>query len=43
VAVRRGDRVTVNPHASEVLRAGDELIVLGLDEDLERLPGAATN
>ena len=43
VAVRRGDTVTVNPHASEALRSGDELIVLGLDEDLERLPGAATD
>jgi trk system potassium uptake protein TrkA len=41
VALRRGDTVTVNPHSSEVLRATDELIVLGLDEDLERLPGAA--
>jgi trk system potassium uptake protein TrkA len=43
VALRRGDTVTVNPQPSEVLRADDELIVLGLDEDLERLPGAATD
>ena len=43
VALRRGDTVTVNPHSSEVLRAGDELITLGLDEDLERLPGATTD
>jgi trk system potassium uptake protein len=42
VALRRGDTVTVNPHSSEVLRANDELIVLGLDEDLERLPSAAS-
>jgi len=42
VAHRRGDTVTVNPHSSEALRAGDELIVVGLDEDLERLPGATT-
>jgi trk system potassium uptake protein TrkA len=40
VALRRGDTVTVNPHPAEVLQRGDELIVLGLDEDLERLPGA---
>jgi trk system potassium uptake protein TrkA len=43
VAHRRGDTVTVNPHASEVLRPGDELIVVGLDEDLERLPGATAD
>jgi trk system potassium uptake protein TrkA len=43
VALRRGDTVTVNPQPSEMLRADDELIVLGLDEDLERLPGAATD
>ncbi len=42
VALRRGTTVTVNPHASEALRTGDELIVLGLDEDLERLPGTTT-
>jgi trk system potassium uptake protein len=40
VALRRGDTVTVNPSGSDGLRSGDELIVLGLDEDLERLPGA---
>jgi trk system potassium uptake protein TrkA len=40
VAYRRGDTVTVNPHTSEMLRPGDELIVVGLDEDLERLPVA---
>jgi trk system potassium uptake protein TrkA len=39
-ALRHGDRVIVNPPPTEVLRAGDELIVLGLDENLERLPGA---
>jgi trk system potassium uptake protein len=39
VALRRGGSVTLNPPAAEVLRAGDELIVAGLDEDLERLPG----
>jgi trk system potassium uptake protein TrkA len=40
LALHRQGVVTLNPHASEVLRAGDELIVAGLDEDLERLPGA---
>ncbi len=38
VALHRGGEVTLNPHPSEVLRAGDELIVAGRDEDLERLP-----
>ena len=42
VALRHGDTVTVNPHASEVVQADDELIVIGLDEDLERLPGATS-
>jgi trk system potassium uptake protein TrkA len=41
VALHRGGTVTLNPHPSERLRAGDELIVAGLDEDLERLPGEA--
>jgi trk system potassium uptake protein TrkA len=41
VALRRADTVTVNPHPTEVLREGDVLTVLGLDEDLERLPGTA--
>jgi trk system potassium uptake protein TrkA len=39
--LRRGT-VTLNPNASEVLREGDELIVAGLDEDLERLPARMT-
>ena len=39
VALHRRGVVTLNPHPSEVLRLGDELIVAGLDEDLERLPG----
>lgn len=40
MALRRGGTVTLNPHDSEVLRAGDELIMAGLDEDLERLPSS---
>ncbi len=39
IALFRRGTVTLNPLPSEVLQAGDELIVAGLDEDLERLPG----
>jgi trk/ktr system potassium uptake protein len=38
VLLNRGGDVIVGPSASESLRAGDVLIVAGLDEDLERLP-----
>lgn len=38
VAIARAGTVTLNPGRGEVLRAGDDLIVAGLDEDLERLP-----
>jgi trk system potassium uptake protein TrkA len=38
MALRRGGTITLNPHPSEALQPGDELIVAGLDEDLERLP-----
>ena len=38
MALHRSESVTLNPHRSEVLRSGDELIVAGLDEDLARLP-----
>jgi trk system potassium uptake protein TrkA len=38
IALRRGNTVTLNPQPGQVLRATDELIVAGLDEDLERLP-----
>ncbi len=37
VALRRGDDVTVNPPAGHVVEASDELILIGLDERLERL------
>lgn len=37
VALRRGDGVTVNPAADEVIRAGDELILVGRDDKLEAL------
>ena len=39
IALHRGGNVTLNPTDSEVLQASDELIVAGLDDDLERLPG----
>lgn len=38
LALIRGGTVTLTPSASEILRVGDELIVAGRDEDLERLP-----
>jgi trk system potassium uptake protein TrkA len=38
---RNGD-VIIAPAASESLRSDDALIVAGLDEDLERLPGTTT-
>ena len=40
LALHRGDNVTLHPGATELLREGDDLIVAGLDEDLERLPSA---
>ena len=38
VALSRAGQVTLHPGGAEVLRAEDELIVAGSDEDLERLP-----
>ena len=37
IALRRGDDVTVNPHRDDTIRAGDELILIGLDDRLELL------
>ncbi len=37
IALRRGDKVTVNPHRDDRILVGDELIVIGRDEGLERL------
>ena len=37
IFLRRGDRVTVNPHHHERLEAGDELTIAGPDERLEKL------
>lgn len=39
VAIGRGDKVTVNPHASEVVGADDVLVLAGLDERLEQVRG----
>jgi len=41
VALCRAGRAVLSPSSSEILQAGDELIVGGFDEDLERLPTAA--
>jgi trk system potassium uptake protein len=38
IALTRDGTVTLHPGPSETLRAGDQLIVAGRDEDLERLP-----
>jgi trk system potassium uptake protein TrkA len=40
ILLSRGADVILGPDRSEVLRAGDALIVAGRDEDLERLPAA---
>ncbi len=37
IGLRRGDRVTVNPHRDERIAAGDQLILLGRDAGLEKL------
>jgi K+/H+ antiporter YhaU regulatory subunit KhtT len=37
VALRRGQDVTVNPSSDVVLAAADEIILLGRDQDLERI------
>lgn len=34
ICLRRGDQVTVNPHREERLQDGDELVLVGLDEQL---------
>jgi trk system potassium uptake protein len=37
IALRRGTEVTFNPHRDMVLAAGDELILMGSDDRLERI------
>ncbi len=39
VALRRGDGVTINPHPTELIRADDQLILIGRDDRLEELAG----
>jgi trk system potassium uptake protein TrkA len=39
MALRRGSNVIVNPHRDEKIAAGDELVLIGLDEKLARLEG----
>jgi uncharacterized protein with PhoU and TrkA domain len=36
IALRRGEKVVVNPTRDEVLRAGDELVLVGRDEGFIR-------
>ena len=43
LAITRAGSVTLTPAPDELLRAGDSLIVAGLDEDLERLPEVASS
>jgi trk system potassium uptake protein TrkA len=42
MALTRAGTVVLDPPPLEALRAGDQLIVAGRDEDLERLPGTPT-
>jgi trk system potassium uptake protein len=37
IALRRGTEVTLNPHRDMQVQAGDELILMGADEKLERI------
>ena len=37
VALRRGSEVTVNPSRDEVIQAGDDVILIGKDDMIERL------
>jgi trk system potassium uptake protein TrkA len=40
IALRRGDAVTINPHRDERLTEGDQLVLVGRDEELARLEDA---
>jgi trk system potassium uptake protein TrkA len=37
LALKRGDRVVVNPSAKDVIREGDVLLVLGNEESIQRI------
>jgi trk system potassium uptake protein len=39
IALRRGDRVLLNPHVEEQLQDGDELVLVGLDDQLAQIAG----
>ncbi len=39
IALRRGNEVTVNPHRDERLGAGDELVLIGADDQLIAISG----
>ncbi len=38
IALRRGERVVVNPHRDEKIQPGDQLILIGRDTGLAQLP-----
>ena len=40
IALTRGNTVTLNPRAGELIHLGDDLTIAGLDEDLARLPAS---
>jgi trk system potassium uptake protein TrkA len=40
IAIRRGKEVTLNPHRDMTIQPGDELILMGADEKLERIARA---
>ncbi|HEX6988070.1 MAG TPA: TrkA C-terminal domain-containing protein, partial [Bacillota bacterium] len=42
LAVRRGARVVVPPQADEKIRAGDVLVAIGSNQNLERVEALAT-
>ncbi|CAN5855664.1 TrkA family potassium uptake protein [soil metagenome] len=39
ICLRRGDSVTVNPHREQRLEEGDELVLVGLDDQLALIAG----
>jgi trk system potassium uptake protein TrkA len=41
LALRRGEAVTVNPHRDERLQAGDQLVLIGRDDEIGQLGGDA--
>ncbi len=39
ICLRRGENVTVNPHREERLQSGDQLVLVGLDDQLAEVTG----